>query len=91
MAIASFTLDPAAGGANVKCGIVSLAAGGEVTVTFPTPFASVPRVVATSQFATTDVSTTLSAHTITVNGFKLKGAGNAVGNVAWLATDFGNP
>ena len=79
------------GGANVKCGIVNLAAGGTAAVTFTTPFASVPRVVATSQFSTTDVSTTLSCYNVTVNGFTLRGAGNVLGDVAWIATDAGNP
>lgn len=79
------------GGANIKSGIVYLAAAGESAVTFNTPFASVPRVVAIQQFATTDTSTTLSIHSVTVNGFTLKGAGNVAGDVAWVATDAGNP
>lgn len=80
------------GGPTVKAGVVSLTAGGTAVVTFATPFGVgvTPRVVALSQFATTDTSTTLSAHTITNVGFTLQGAGNAAGNVAWIATDAGN-
>ncbi len=76
--------------ANIKSGIVNLTAGGSANVTFPTPFASTPRVVAISQFNSADTSTTLSCHTVTVNGFTLRGAGNAAGDVAWIATDAGN-
>lgn len=78
------------GGANIKSGVVNLTAGGTANVTFATPFASVPHVVVTSQFASADTSTTLSAYNVTVNGFTMKGAGNAAGNVAWIATDAGN-
>lgn len=78
------------GGANIKSGVVNLTAGGTANVTFTTPFASVPHVVVTSQFASADTSTTLSAYNVTVNGFTMKGAGNAAGNVAWIATDAGN-
>lgn len=77
-------------GPTVKSGTVSLSAGGTATVTFTTPFASVPRVVATAQFSTTDTSTTFSCYNVTVNGFTLRGAGNAAGSVAWIATDAGN-
>jgi hypothetical protein len=76
---------------TIKSGIVNLAAGGTAAVTFNTPFAAVPQVVATEQFSTTDTSTTLSCYSVTVNGFTLRGAGNAAGNVAWIATDAGNP
>lgn len=78
------------GGANIKSGVVSISANGTANITFTTPFASVPHVVVTSQFASSDTSTTLSAYNVTVNGFTLKGAGNAAGNVAWIATDAGN-
>jgi len=78
------------GGANVKSGIVNLAAGGTANVTFTTPFQSVPHVVVSSQFNVADTSTTLGAYNVTVNGFTMKGAGNAAGNVAWIATDAGN-
>jgi hypothetical protein len=76
--------------ANIKSGIVNLTAGGSANVSFGTPFASIPRVVVLSQFNTSDTSTTLCAHSVTVNGFTLRGAGNAAGNVAWIATDAGN-
>lgn len=79
------------GGPNVKSGVVNLGAGGTAAVTFNTPFASVPVVVVSSLFNTADTSTTLCAHTVTVNGFTLRGAGNLAGNVAWIATDAGNP
>lgn len=84
---------PAAGGGPIiKAGIVSLSAGGSSNITFPTPFppGSVVKVVALSQINNTDTSCTYSAHTITVNGFTLRGAGNPVGNVAWIATNAGN-
>lgn len=79
------------GGATVKSGIVAgLGANASANVMFTTPFSSVPRVVATSQFSSGDTSTTLSIHSVTVNGFTLRGAGNAAGDVAWIATDAGN-
>jgi hypothetical protein len=76
--------------ANIKSGIVNLTAGGSSNVSFGTPFASTPRVVVLSQFNTSDTSTTLCAHSVTVNGFTMRGAGNAAGNVAWIATDAGS-
>lgn len=81
---------PAGGGATVKSGLVNLGANGSANVSFVTPFANVPQVVATSQFSSADTSTTLSVHSVTVNGFTLRGAGNASGSVAWLACDGGN-
>ena len=78
------------GGSNVKSGIVSLGAGATANVSFVTPFSSVPHVCLTSNFSSTDTSTTLSAYNITVNGFTMRGAGNASGNVSWIATDAGN-
>jgi hypothetical protein len=65
--------------------VVNLAAGGTANVVFPTPFQSVPKVFLTSQFSSLDTSTTLSAYSVTTSGFTMRGAGNAVGNVAWLA------
>lgn len=79
-----------AGGADIKSGLVNLAAGGSANVTFVTPFASVPHVLVTSQINNADTSSTISAHSVTVNGFTLRGAGNPAGNVAWLATTAGN-
>lgn len=78
------------GGASVKSGIVSLSAGGSANVVFATQFASTPRVIVTSQANNADTSCTYSAHTVSVNGFTLRGAGNPAGNVAWLATTAGN-
>lgn len=79
--------------ATVKSGIVNLGAGGTALVTFTTPFpvGITPHVVVCSQFNGADTSTTLYAHTITNLGFTMKGAGNAAGNVAWIATSAGNP
>jgi hypothetical protein len=81
----------AGGGANVKSGVVNLTAGGSAVVTFVTPFASTPQVIVTNQFASADTSTTLSAFPVSTTGFTLRGAGNAAGTVAWIATDAGNP
>ena len=74
----------------IKAGIQALTAGGSANVVFATPFANIPKVVVTSQFNTADTSTTLCAHTVTINGFTLRGAGNAAGNVAWIAIDATN-
>lgn len=79
------------GGANVKSGTVNLTAGGSAAVVFGTPFDNVPVVTVSAQFNTSDTSTTLCAHSITVNGFTLRGAGNAAGSFGWIATDAGNP
>lgn len=81
---------PPGPGANTKAGIVNLAAGGSANVAFVTPFATVPKVVVTSQTNNADTSCTYSAHSVTVNGFTLRGAGNPAGNVAWIATDATN-
>lgn len=57
----------------------------------PTPdTAAILEASAGSQFSTTDTSTTFSAYSVTVNGFTVRGAGNAAGNVAWIATTAGN-
>ena len=78
--------------ATVKSGIVNLGAGGTALVTFGTAFGVgvTPHVVVCSQFNGADTSTTLFAHTISNTGFTMKGAGNAAGNVAWIATNAGN-
>lgn len=80
------------GGPTVKSGVVNLAAGGSVAVTFVTafPIGVTPHVVVCSQFNTSDTSTTLCAHTVSNTGFTIRGAGNAAGNVAWIATSAGN-
>jgi hypothetical protein len=77
-------------GPAVKSGLVNLGAGLSANVTFATPFASVPHVVVTSQINNADTSCTYSVHTVTANGFTLRGAGNPAGNVAWIATTAGN-
>jgi hypothetical protein len=79
------------GGADVKSGLVNLAAGGSANVTFNTVFSSTPHVVVLSQINNADTSCTYSVHTVSVNGFTIRGAGNPVGNVAWIATNAGNP
>lgn len=84
--------EPGTGGPTFKAGLVNLTAGGSVNVAFVTPFpaGSIVKVVITSQINNADTSSTISAHSVTVNGFTLRGAGNPAGNVAWLATDAGN-
>lgn len=84
--------EPGTGGPTFKVGLVNLTAGGSVNVAFVTPFpaGSIVKVVITSQINNADTSSTISAHSVTVNGFTLRGAGNPAGNVAWLATDAGN-
>lgn len=87
----TWTLAESAGsGPTVKSGLVNLTAGGSANVVFVTPFASTPHVVVTSQTNNADTSCTYSAHSVTVNGFTMRGAGNPAGNVAWLATNAGN-
>lgn len=81
---------PSGGAVPMKAGVVNLAAGGSSNVVFGSAFNNVPTVFLTSQFNSADTSTTLSAHTVTVSGFTMRGAGNAAGNVAWLAVDVGN-
>jgi hypothetical protein len=70
--------------------LVNLTAGGSANVAFVTPFSSVPHVVPGAQFNNADTSCTYSVHTVTVNGFTIRGAGNPAGNVAWIATNAGN-
>jgi len=77
-------------GANIKSGVVYLASNGEAEVTFTTPFTTLPLVVATSNFRTTDTSTTLCCYNQSLTGFIIKGAGNTAGLVAWIATSAGN-
>lgn len=80
------------GGLMVKSGMLHLAAGGSVAVTFGAafPIGVTPQVVVCSQFNTSDTSTTLCAHTVSNTGFTIRGAGNAAGHVAWIATSAGN-
>lgn len=79
-------------GSIIKAGVVNLGVGGTSLVTFGTafPVGSNVRVTVTAAFANTDVSCTYSAHTVTVAGFTLQGAGNPAGNVQWIATNAGN-
>lgn len=80
----------AGSGPAVKSGTVNLTAGGTANVTFTTPFASVPVVMITPQFANTDTSCLYSARNVTANGFTAGGAGNPAGIVGWIATTAGN-
>jgi hypothetical protein len=82
--------EPGAGGAVVKSGLVNLTAGGSANVVFVSPFSSTPHVTVLSQINNADTSCTYSAHSVTVNGFTIRGAGNPAGNVAWIATNAGN-
>lgn len=68
-----------------------MAIGESRAITFPTPFATVPKVIAGWEFSNGDGSCSVSCHTITVNGFTIRTVGNPAGDVAWLATDAGNP
>lgn len=90
--ISSHTHAGGGSGPTTKAGVVNLGAGASVVVTFGAPFAVgvTPVVVISSVFNGADTSTTLYAHTITNVGFTMKGAGNAAGNVAWIATNAGN-
>ena len=83
------------GGANVKTGIeTGISENSERAVSFNTSFSSVPEVVC--EFAdTSDESSTLSAHTITITGFTIKivkigGGGSVNRDVDWIASDSGN-
>jgi hypothetical protein len=77
-------------GAPIKAGTVNLTAGGTANVVFASPFASVPVVVITAQFANADTSCTYSARNVTANGFTAGGTGNPAGVVGWIATTAGN-
>jgi hypothetical protein len=77
-------------GAPIKAGLVNLTAGGTANVVFASPFASVPVVVITAQFANADTSCTYSARNVTANGFTAGGTGNPAGVVGWIATTAGN-
>jgi hypothetical protein len=77
-------------GAPIKAGTVNLTAGGTANVVFASPFASVPVVVITAQFANADTSCTYSARNVTANGFTAGGTGNPSGVVGWIATTAGN-
>ena len=84
------------GGADVKSGFESaVAEGGTRVVTFNTAFASTPNVVANCA----DISAQLSfvnSNSVSTTGFTIEvvmggGGGNATRDVAWIATDAGNP
>lgn len=87
--MASYTVNAKASG-ELKAGVVNLTAGGTASVTFTTPFASVPVVIPAAQFSNADTSCTYSVYSITTSGFTIRGAGNPAGNVGWIATTVGN-
>ncbi len=84
------------GGADVKSGFeATIAEGGSRVVTFNTAFSSAPNVVVSCSDTSTQL-TFVQAHTISTTGFTINavksgGGGNANRDVAWIATDAGNP
>lgn len=84
------------GGADVKSGFESaVSEGGSRTVTFNTAFSASPNVVV-SISDTSSQLTFVQAHTVSTTGFtidaiKSGGGGNVTRDVAWIATDAGNP
>ena len=96
MSLVEWDISTGGGGANVKSGSESaISEGGSRAVSFNTAFSSTPNVVVSCD----DVSSQLSfvhAHTISTAGFTidvLKSGGGGATNrdVAWIATDAGNP
>ena len=84
------------GGADVKGGFESaIPENATRVVAFATPFSSTPDVVV--NFADTSVEVSvIAAHTVSTTGFtiavtKSGGGGSASRDVAWIATDAGNP
>ena len=86
----------AGGGADVKSGIeLAVTEGGSRVVTFNTDFASTPNVVVSCADVSTQI-TLVHAHTVSTTGFtidavKSGGGGSVNRDVAWIATDAGNP
>lgn len=80
------------GGPTIKAGTVNLSAGGSANVSFVSPFPAGTTVIVslTAQINNADTSCTYSAHTISVNGFTARGAGNPAGLVGWIATAAAN-
>lgn len=78
----------AGGGANVKSG-TKAASTGSNSVTFNTPFASVPVVVLTVEDATLALRDCLFAvRSVSTTGFSFDA--DAAGTYAWIATDAGD-
>ena len=73
------------GGPTIQHGVTSLTAGQNKEVAFPVSFDSAPTVIVTPQFSSNDASCQYYAHTVTTDGFMLRGAGNPAGDVAWMA------
>ena len=84
------------GGADVKSGVeLAITEGGSSFVTFNSAFSSTPNVVVSCADNSTQL-TFAYAHTVTTTGFtilviKSGGGGNVNRDVAWIATDAGNP
>lgn len=84
------------GGADVKSGLESaIPENATRVVAFVTPFSSTPDVVVNFADASIEISV-VAAHTVSTTGFtiavtKSGGGGSANRDVAWIATDAGNP
>lgn len=84
------------GGADVKGGFESaIAENSTRAVTFNTAFAVAPNVVVGFADNSTEISV-VAAHTASTTGFMIEvtksgGGGSANRDVAWIATDAGNP
>ena len=81
-------IDAAGGGANVKSGTKAASTGAN-SVTFGTPFASVPRVILTVQdnIALRDCIYQVTA--VSTTGFDFEA--DVAATYAWIATDVGKP
>ena len=84
------------GGPDVKSGLESaISENATRVVAFATPFSSTPNVVVNFADASAEISV-VAAHTVSTTGFtiavtKSGGGGSANRDVAWIATDAGNP
>ncbi|MBA7574684.1 hypothetical protein ES708_16496 [subsurface metagenome] len=78
-------------GANIKSRAIRVETGDTVDVEFTTPFVtSIPHVVVTPAFFNTSGSASWYVFSITLSGFRIKGASNPNGDVNWIATNAGN-
>lgn len=77
----------AAGGANIKSGIKAASAGSN-SVTFNTPFASIPRVILTVQDSIPLRDCLYQVTAVSATGFSFKTDAAAI--YAWIATDAGD-
>ena len=96
MTLQEWDISTSGGGANVKAGFESAVAENSTrAVTFNTAFSSTPNVVANCADSSSQLSF-VNAHSVTVNGFTIQvlksgGGGSANRDIAWIATDAGNP